>query len=282
MRTLRLLLASLIVLALIGTQSLAEALKSLPLQLTTPDNQSSVFSVPATTNRSAAQNTELSHTVAAASPAVVSIIGSKDMSPSDIRDFLLQTLFNDPDNEQMNHYNNQAFYQTLGTGFFINSNGLIITNNHVVADPLARYTVVLEDGKERRGQVVYRDPEHDLALVQISGSNYPTLPLQTTEPPKRGQTVVAIANPYQRQGIASSGSVRALNQTITAEGGETQKLSGLIQTSTALMPGDSGGPLLNEHGQVVGVNVARAVGRTISFAIPATTVAQLITENRIN
>jgi S1-C subfamily serine protease len=160
---------------------------------------------------------------------------------------------------------------SAGTGFFISSDGYILTNKHVVTDDQAEYTVVLKDGKEKKGSVAYRDPENDIAVVKIEGENYPALSLGDSSKLKVGQPVISVGNSYNSlQSKVSVGEVSALKRSALASSEEdTQILKNLIQSSVWLYPGDSGGPLLNMDGEVIGINTATVINKNnISFSIP--------------
>jgi serine protease Do len=211
------------------------------------------------------------------SPAVVSIIISKDLnkipgysaSPFDFGPFSFDPFFQNR-NQQSNTPNIQQVGG--GSGFIISSDGLIMTNRHVVSDTSATYTVLTNDGKKYDATVLSRDPVNDLALVKISGSNLPTLPLGDSSNIEIGQTVVAIGNSLgQYSNTVTKGIVSGIGRTITAggAGSDSEQLEGVIQTDAAINPGNSGGPLLDIGGSVIGINTAiDAQGQLIGFAIP--------------
>lgn len=159
-----------------------------------------------------------------------------------------------------------------GSGFIISSNGLILTNKHVVSDKNASYTVFTNDGKKYDAKVLARDPAQDLAVVKIEVTNLPTIELGDSDALQLGQTAIAIGNALgEYRNTVSTGVVSGLSRTVTAGGaglGE-ETIQGVIQTNAAINPGNSGGPLLNLRGQVIGINTAMASGaQSISFAIP--------------
>lgn len=166
-----------------------------------------------------------------------------------------------------------------GSGFVISSNGLILTNKHVVADPRASYTVIMSDGKKYEAKVLARDPSQDLAVVKIdpstrlgAGANgLPTVDLGDSDEIQLGQTAIAIGNALGEFGnTVSVGVISGLGRNVTASGGDmVENISGVIQTDAAINPGNSGGPLLNLKGQVIGINTAIVSGaQNIGFAIP--------------
>jgi len=166
-------------------------------------------------------------------------------------------------------------YQTsgAGTGFIITSDGLILTNKHVVSDTTAKYTVVTLDGKTYDATVQSLDPVNDLAVVKIDARNLPVVELGDSDQLQVGQWVVAVGNALgQFQNTVTSGIISAKDRKIDASdssGASSETLSGLLQTDAAINSGNSGGPLVNLAGQVVGINTAVASGaQGIGFAIP--------------
>ncbi|MDP2647820.1 MAG: trypsin-like peptidase domain-containing protein [Candidatus Yanofskybacteria bacterium] len=158
-----------------------------------------------------------------------------------------------------------------GTGFIIRSDGLVVTNRHVVDVDNADYTVIMTDEKRYPARVVWRDEVQDLAMLKINASGLPTVPLGDSENVKAGQTVIAIGNALgQLSNSVSKGIISGLARSITASSGTgSERLEQVFQTDAAINPGNSGGPLLNLNGEVIGVNTAVAVGaQNIGFAIP--------------
>jgi serine protease Do len=169
-----------------------------------------------------------------------------------------------------------------GTGFIVSSDGLIITNKHVVSDPRAEYTVYLNNGRKFKAEVLALHPTDDLALIKIPANNLPTLVLGDSDKVKIGQFVIAIGNALgEFQNTVSFGVISGLRRSITAsdQSGNVERLEGLIQTDAAINFGNSGGPLINLKGEVVGVNTAIAGGaENIGFAIPINRVKKMIEE----
>ncbi len=161
---------------------------------------------------------------------------------------------------------------SAGTGFIITSDGLIVTNKHVVASDSAEYKVFLADGRDFVATVIDRDPLNDLAIIKIEADSLPTVELGDSKELKIGQWVVAIGNALgEFSNSVTVGVVSAKGRKITASGGGyAETLSDLIQTDAAINPGNSGGPMVNLRGQVVGINTAVASGdaQNIGFAIP--------------
>jgi serine protease Do len=218
-----------------------------------------------------------------ATPAVVSIIISKDMPK-------VQDFFSDPfDFPGLNPFENPSTpgqggteKETIGggSGFIISQDGMIVTNKHVVSDTSADYTVVTSDGKEHPAKVLAKDPVNDIAIIKISGTGYATIDFGDSNNLQIGQTVVAIGNSLgQFTNTVSKGIISGLKRNLTAGGGlgsTTEQLSNIIQTDAAINPGNSGGPLLDINGNVIGINVAMAQGaQNIGFAIPSDQIKKI-------
>jgi S1-C subfamily serine protease len=159
-----------------------------------------------------------------------------------------------------------------GSGFFVSRDGLIITNKHVVTDEAASYTVLTNDRKSYEAKVLTRDPVNDFALLKIDIQNAPTLELADSNAIQIGQKVVAIGNSLgQYENTVTTGVVSGIGRSITAGGQDgSEQLEGVIQTDAAINPGNSGGPLLNILGQVIGINTAiDREGQSVGFAIPS-------------
>lgn len=168
-----------------------------------------------------------------------------------------------------------------GTGFIISSDGIIVTNKHVVADQDAEYTVLLNNRESFAARVIATDPLNDVAFVKIeSGDELPTLDLGDSDTLQIGQTVIAIGNALgEYRNTVTKGIVSGLSRTVIAgdNAGTQETLDDVIQTDAAINPGNSGGPLLNLEGQVVGVNTAISLeGQLIGFAIPVNQIKQAV------
>lgn len=196
-------------------------------------------------------------------PAVVSISGSQQVT-----DFFGQT----------------STQQTVGgTGFILTSDGIIVTNKHVISNP-GTYKVVLDDGRIFDATILAQDPLNDLAFLKINAQNLPTVQLGSSSALQVGQFVEAIGNALgQFNNSVSLGIVSATNRSISASdssSSQSESLTGLIQTDATINPGNSGGPLINLEGQVVGIDTAIAstsggsVG--IGFAIPIDSIQNVI------
>ncbi len=166
-----------------------------------------------------------------------------------------------------------------GSGFIISPDGLIVTNKHVVFDEKAEYTVFTNDGKKYKAEILARDSSRDLAIIKISAQNLPVLQLGDSDSIKLGQTAIAIGNALgEFRNTVSVGVISGLSRRVTASGGDTSEtLEGLIQTDAAINAGNSGGPLLNLKGKVIGINVAMVSGaQNIGFTIPINQVKKAI------
>jgi serine protease Do len=160
-----------------------------------------------------------------------------------------------------------------GSAFLISKDGLILTSRHVVEDPDADYSVILEPNKTYSAKILERDPINDIAILKIEGEDFPYLELGDSEQIEIGETVIAVGNPLgEFHDTVSAGIVSGLSRYIQASNGiskQAERLRGLIQTDAAINPGNSGGPLINMEGKVIGINTAMVMGaQNIGFAIP--------------
>jgi len=213
-----------------------------------------------------------------ASPAVVSIVISKDLNKT-------RTFGFDPFapffgfGQQAGSSSPNVQQVGAGSGFFVSSDGLILTNKHVVSDEQASYTVVTNDGKRYDATVLSRDPINDLAIIKIDIKDAPYLKLADSSQLRIGQRVIAIGNSLgEYQNTVTTGIISGIGRSITAGSTDgSEQLSGVIQTDAAINPGNSGGPLLNTAGQVVGINTAiDEQGQLVGFALPAEDAAKAL------
>lgn len=233
--------------------------------------------------REKSQDELLTDAVAKITPSVVSIVVSKDVPKlvvEYVNPFGDDPFFKDFDFRVPVYRQRGTERQKVGagTGFIVNRNGYILTNRHVVADPQATYTALLSDGRQLPGRVIFRDPQHDLALLKIDGT-FTAAPLGNSQSLKLGQTVIAIGNALgEYNNSVSVGIVSGLDRTIEAhDGRQVVRLAGVLQTDAAINPGNSGGPLMTLSGEVIGVNVATVIGSSnISFSIPVNTAKALV------
>ncbi|MBI4337225.1 MAG: trypsin-like peptidase domain-containing protein [Chloroflexi bacterium] len=171
-----------------------------------------------------------------------------------------------------------------GSGVIITPDGYVLTNNHVVQQQ-ARVGVTLADGSAQEGEVVGTDPDTDLAVVRLPPGSFPAAPLGDSDQLRVGQLVIAIGNPLGLQTTVTTGVVSALGRSLRGYTGRL--IENIIQTDAALNPGSSGGPLVDSHGHVVGINTAIIAGaQGICFAIPISTakwvVSAILKEGRVS
>ncbi len=155
-----------------------------------------------------------------------------------------------------NGFFGQSQFQSAGTGMIISSNGLVLTNNHVIANATSIQATLYNQSNPHPVKVIGTDPAHDVALLQIEGlSNLPTVSFGSSKQLQVGDPVVAIGNALALQGqpTVTDGIVSALHRGISTS---TENLSDMIQTDAPINPGNSGGPLVDAAGQVVGMNTA--------------------------
>ncbi len=231
-------------------------------------------------------------TVKSASPSVVSIVISKNVPVYEqqfINPFGDIPGFNFQIPQQVQ---NGTKYQEVGagSGFIVSEDGLVLTNKHVVVDKTADYTVFTNDGKKYSAKVLARDPVQDLAIIKIQpAQKFPAIKIGDSDSIQIGQGAIAIGNALgEFRNTVSVGVISGLGRTISASGGGgfSETLEDVIQTDAAINQGNSGGPLLNLKGEVVGINVARANGAdSIGFAIPINVakrdIDQIIATNKI-
>lgn len=180
--------------------------------------------------------------------------------------------------------------QDIGSGFVVSSDGLVVTNKHVVADTSLTYKVATSDGKNYDVLQISRDPNNDIAIIKIDpsmGSGLKAVQLGDSSNLQVGQFVIAIGTALgEFRNTVTTGVVSGLGRGIDAGDsfqGYVERLDNVIQTDAAINPGNSGGPLLNSAGQVIGINVAVAQGaNNVAFSIPINTVKDALNSFRAN
>lgn len=170
-----------------------------------------------------------------------------------------------------------------GSGVVITPDGFILTNHHVV-DNAENIEIWTKEGRHFKAQPVGFDKATDLALVRVSADNLPNASLGDSDKLKVGQLVIAIGNPHGFQNTVSTGVISALGRTLRSE--ENRPIENIIQTDASLNPGNSGGPLVDSFGHVVGINAAvQSMSQGIGFAIPVNTakfvVSELLSHGRV-
>lgn len=227
------------------------------------------------------QEEKIVNVVGQALPAVVSISVVKDISTTG-RSYDSLNLQNR--NEFNDHYYRQNDFEEKevggGSGFFVSNDGYIVTNRHVVEDEKAIYYVQTSDGSKYKATFVGSDPDLDVALIKIEGKNFPFLTFGDSNILKVGQSVIAIGNALAEfNNTVSVGVVSGLYRSIEAYNsfGQSEFLDEVIQTDAAINLGNSGGPLIDLSGKVIGINVAMAAdSQNIGFALPANDVKESI------
>lgn len=238
---------------------------------------------------SASRRNAITTAVAKASPAVVGI------NVTQVREERVNPFggwgFRDPYLDQMmERYSRTYRYQVkgLGSGFLISKDGYIITNDHVAGDA-SEIVVTTTDGKEHKAQLIASDQTNDVALLKIDGNNYPYLKLGNSEDLAIGEWAIAMGNPF---GLFDKNQKPTVTVGVISNNGVTLGLQGgrnyrdMVQTDAAISSGNSGGPLLNANGEVIGVNAtiystatnyggeAGSIG--LGFAIPVNKVKKIV------
>lgn len=180
--------------------------------------------------------------------------------------------------------NREENKDSMGSGFIISSDGYIISNHHVAHRAKALY-ITLDDGTVLNGELKGSDASTDIAVIKIDGRNFKALSFANSDNLKPGQIAIAIGNPYGLQQTVTAGVVSAVGRSLRA--GNGRLIDDVIQTDASLNPGNSGGPLLNSSGEVIGVNTAViAAAQGICFAVSSNLASyiagQIIIKGRVN
>ncbi len=178
--------------------------------------------------------------------------------------------------ERIVNKNNKDIPEGSGSGFMFSSDGLLFTNSHVI-NKAKHLKVVLHDGTVCNAELVGEDMVTDLAILKISANDYTPALLGNSDKLRVGQLVIAIGNPMGFQHTVTAGIVSALGRTMQSYSGNM--VDGMIQTDAALNPGNSGGPLVNANGEVVGVNTAIINGtQGLCFAVSINTAKEIASQ----
>jgi S1-C subfamily serine protease len=212
------------------------------------------------------------------SPSVVTVGISQTRRVGDIFEFNPFDPFSQFERRQGS---TQQVEQDIGSGFVISSDGLIVTNKHVVSVPDAKYRVITQDDKTYDVVKIYRDPDNDLAIVKINAAGLTPVEMGDSDKIKVGQMAIAIGTALgEFRNTVTVGVISGVGRGITAGtpfNGSAERLDNVIQTDAAINPGNSGGPLLNSSGQVIGVNTAiSSEGQSIGFALPINVVKDAV------
>lgn len=212
--------------------------------------------------------------IAKSSPAVVSILIE---APG------MQTISVSVDGGQVQQQTDSGNLQEVGrgTGFLVSADGMIVTNRHVANDRISKYTAFLSDGRSFTARVLDIDPVNDLALLKIDVTGLPFLTVAPNDNLRIGQTVIAIGNALGKyDNTVTRGILSGVNRNLDAtdeRNGRAENLEDILQTDAAINSGNSGGPLLDSNGHVIGVNTAiETDGQGLGFAIPAAEVRKVL------
>ncbi len=173
------------------------------------------------------------------------------------------------------------FGRGQGSGFLVSNKGEVLTNYHVVQGA-SRLTVILDDGTRLPAEVAGADPSNDIALVKVNADAVKTiapLPLGDSSLVRPGQLAVALGSPYGYRGTVTVGVVSGTDRSLPSV--TRRPITGMIQTDAAIFPGNSGGPLLNSRGEVIGINTAVTAGtgnERLGFAVPSNTARSVLSK----
>jgi len=270
-----------------GDRFLAAQTISQPALALTPSAETISQAAPASPLAGLVDPNFISNAVQRVGPAVVRINSSRTVArqpmPEGLDDPFFRRFFGsgsdaaDPSSPRVE--------RGIGSGFILDSKGLILTNAHVI-DGADSVTVTLKDGRTLIGKVLGEDRVTDVAVVKIDADNLPTIKLGNSDQLQPGEWAIAIGNPLGLDNTVTAGIISATGRSSAQVGVPDQRAS-FIQTDAAINPGNSGGPLLNQQGDVIGINTAiRANAQGLGFAIPINTAKriadQLIATGRVD
>lgn len=247
-------------------ESFAKARKDFTQLATTETSAKQVANKPSLDPAIAVPQNYVSQVVKQVGDSVVRIDASRKVTTN------VPVMFNDPFfrqffGSQIPNIPNQQIQRGLGSGFVVSSDGLILTNAHVV-EGSDKVKVTLKDGRTYQGEVMGTDSLTDVAVIKIKAEELPAVTFADSEELQPGEWAIAIGNPLGLDNTVTTGIVSATGRT-SAQVGIADKRVSFIQTDAAINPGNSGGPLLNANGEVIGINTAiiqNAQG--LGFAIP--------------
>jgi serine protease Do len=207
-------------------------------------------------------------------PSVVTIVETPSAQSQNIQNIGPFSIFGFEDTPQQD---NEP--KSIGSGFVATSDGLIVTNKHVVSDTNAKYQIMTSTDKKYDVIKIYRDPLNDVAILKTNATGLKPVELGDSSNLKVGQFVIAIGSALgEFRNSVTTGVISGLGRGITAGSalqGFAEKLDNVIQTDAAINPGNSGGPLLNSSSEVIGVNTAvSAEGQNIGFALPVNAIKE--------
>jgi S1-C subfamily serine protease len=175
--------------------------------------------------------------------------------------------------ERIGEHKGKEVVTGSGSGFLFSSDGYLITNSHVV-NKASKLKAGLYDGSSYHAELIGEDPDTDIAILKISAFDFTPAVLGNADELRIGELVIAIGNPLGFQHTVTAGIVSALGRTLESQNGRL--MDGIIQTDAALNPGNSGGPLINSAGKVIGVNTAIAGGsQGLCFAVSINTAKEI-------
>lgn len=208
------------------------------------------------------------------SQTVSNVFNSMSPSVVHIRNIRAETNRNKRDNRN----------ESMGSGFLISSDGYIISNHHV-AEGAQQLLVTLDDGTILSAELKDSDPSTDIAVLKVDGRNFKSLSFANSDELKPGQIAIAIGNPFGLQQTVTAGVVSAVGRSLRA--GNGRLIDDVVQTDAALNPGNSGGPLLNSEGHIIGVNTAiipsaQGICFAVSSNLASYVAGQLIMKGKVN
>lgn len=208
-------------------------------------------------------------------PSVVSIVGNQELPRQRKGDSQFWGLLEDKKTplDFSLRLHKEGKKVSSGSGFVVDSRGIVVTNGHLISPIVTEYRVISKDGEESTAEIMATDALNDLVFLKIGAKGWPAIELGDASRLELGQTAIAIGTALgEFQNSVSVGVVSGLSRFISAKSmlsGKVSRLRGLIQTDAAINPGNSGGPLVDLSGRAIGVNTALVFGaENIGFAIP--------------